>query len=116
MISERSRKLYQEIINNPYYEIDSCGVILKRADAAGNITPNWHEQKTYTKDNRLCFKYSRKEINLHLAVLAKYDRLPHNDEVVFFKDGNIQNCDVSNLEIRKKHFPRNSIGVFIKAS
>lgn len=113
MISERKRQAYKDLVNNPFYNIEECGIIMKQCDGAGNLTEDWRTQKTYITDNRVNFKYKSVDLNLHLAVLAKHDRLPTNEEMVIFKDGNISNCDISNLEIKPKSYKRNSLGKFI---
>lgn len=112
MISQRKRSAYEDLINNPYYQIEETGTIIKQCDGAGNVIDGWREQKTYITDNRLFFKYKSIDLNMHLAVLAKHDRLPSNEEMVVFKDGNISNCDIANLEIIPKSYKRNQRGQF----
>lgn len=70
-----------------------------------------------TKGNRL-YKYIRisnaKWVLLHRKVWSEAYGVPEKDQIIYFKDGNSMNCELSNLGImsRKDNMNRNSITRF----
>lgn len=102
MISPRKALSYQQLLNDPFWNITEEGELTRQSNGGGNLMDDWREQPVYHKENRYYFKYFQTELSLHTLVMARFNRLPNRTEMIIHLDGDTSNNSFSNLQIVPK--------------